>query len=53
MGDTDAFTDADTIPLIEEPIMSPWHRRQDYNDSLILLTPIAAICAVMLLWFFI
>jgi hypothetical protein len=30
--------------------MSPWYRRQEYSDSLILLTQIAAMCALMLLW---
>ena len=43
--------------LIEVPIMSLWRRRQDYSDTLIrdaglLLAPIAATIAMILLWFF-
>ena len=37
--------------------MSLWRRRQDYSDTLIrdalaLAVPIAATCAMILLWFF-
>jgi|GEM_PF-1552091 hypothetical protein len=38
--------------FVEESIMSPWHRRRDYRDVFNLLLPIAATCAMILLWFF-
>jgi hypothetical protein len=45
------------FPLIEVPLMNLWRRRQDYmdtviRDALLLLAPIAATCAMILLWFF-
>ena len=33
--------------------MSPWHRRQDYSDSFIRVTPIAVTVAIILLWVFV
>jgi hypothetical protein len=37
--------------------MKPWQRRQEYSDTLkrdalALVAPIAATCAMILLWFF-
>jgi hypothetical protein len=45
------------LPLIEEPIMSLWRRRQDYSDAMIrdffiTLAQIALTFGAVLLWFF-